>query len=983
MHVFKTLTSLRQELTDRGFTTTGKSDAPLSSVDRGKVGRSISGVSGSRYLSGSGLPLRITLASLAAFSGLAFAQPASAPADLNRALADGSSAYAAKDYAAAAANFNIIIEATPDGMIENVLYKLAYSYYYLLRYQEAADAFENFLKKYPNSQSSAEVHLSLGRTLLQLEGKEDQALASLAKAAEKPEFAEEARFLAADAYIKKGDIERAEKTLEAAMAGNSSGPGVLRAALGLVDLHIEAGDLDKATTMLSRLEASDGYPDVIVTVNHRFVQIGDKLLDEKEYSKALSAYSNVRPRAQVMAVQRKRLEVMRTAKANLEKQIADANKAKKELPRGTDDRLAIMTGMIENTDKVLGEVVLLNEYDATLQYRIGRCYFNMDRFWPAAVAFEAVARENPQSADASTALFGATISQWRLGRFPAARKLSLEYLELYPKEKFADQVAELNASLLLEEGLTSEAITFIDSFLQANPSTTIREKLLTLLANGRFQAGKFDEAAKDYDSLRKEFPSSSSFEDFSYRRALCDFFRNDYSATVKGFDAFERDFPKSGFLADIQYRRGIILLAKKEYDKLITSMNQLLKNQAAAGFTGQIHTLLGDAFSAKGDTVSAGTSFASAVRTANKDPNVLQYSLDQATTLLRGARRWDELEVLWKDFLKNNPNDPMELRGVSELAKLQSRANRKDEARKMLSEYAIRDIHNPRSEYVEMLLSQLANQFVPPRSFKKDAVPPDPEALLADLNKALEIPEAAFTPTYVARVNFAKAEFSRMMRDPVRNARFLNAIASTSKPEDLSPTLLTVVGQFLLDDSQLDQAAPLFIRLREAFPESIYADAAPVGLGEIALQKKDFEGAVNEFESAITDPNGASMLKEATYGKAVALMGLKKFDEAKKLFEEIVLNREWRGMEKAGALLNLGEIEAENGNKGTAHGYFQRVYLSHGAYPDIAAKAYLRAAAMLEEEGKHDESQKTLKEFIENPKFATTPEIEKAKEKLE
>ena len=952
-------------------------------IDRFKSADTYSAVSYSDCSTHRSLLPRILLASFVAMSGMLFAQPATPPADLNRALASGNAAYASKDYTAAIEHFTTIVEATPNGLIENVYYKLAYSHFYLLNYQEAADAFENFVKKYPSSQFSAEVHLTLGRTLLQLEGKEDQALASLAKAAEKPEFAEEARFLAADAYIKKGDVERAEKTLQAAMSANSSGPGVLRAALQLVDLYIATPDYDKAIAMLSRLEASDGYPDVIVTVNHRFVQIGDKLLEEKEYAKALAAYSNVRPRAQVMAVQRKRLEAMRAAKTNLDKQIADAAKAKKELPRGTEDRAAVMAAMIENTDKVLGEVVLLTDYDATLQYRIGRCFFNMERFWQAAVAFESVARENPQSADASTALFGAIISQWKLKRFPAARQLSLDYLSLYPKEKFADQVAELHASLLLEEGLTSEAIAFTDSYLQANPATPIREKLLTLLANGHFQAGKFDEAAKDYDLLRKEFPSSSSFEDFSYRRTLCDFFRNDYSATVKGFDAFERDFPKSGFRADIQYRRGIILLAKKEYDQLITSMSQLLKDSNAAGFAGQIHTLLGDAFTGKGDSVSAGTSFANAVRTANKDPNVLQYALDQATTLLRGARRWDELEALWKDFLKNNPNDPMELRGVSELAKLQARANKKDDARKMLSEYALRDIHNVRSEYVEMLLSQLANLFVPVRSFKKDAEPPNVDALLAELTKALEIPESAYSPAYLARLNFAKAEFSRMMRDPTLNARFLNAIASSTKPEDLGPTLLSVVGQFLLDDKQLDKAAPLFTRLRDAFPSSVFADAAPVGLGEIALQKNDYEGAVKEFDSAINDPNGVSMLKEATYGKALALMGLKNYEEAKKLFQEIVMNREWRGMEKAGSLLNLGEIEAEKGDKAAAHGQFQRVYLSHGAFPEIAAKAYLRAAEMLEADGKHDEAQKTLKEFVENPKFAGTPEIEKAKEKIE
>lgn len=922
--------------------------------------------------------LLVALALLPAFSG-----GLSAQVDLNRALSAGMTAYRDKDYGTAIENLSAIVKATPEGSIQNVLYTLGFAYYFQLRYQDAVDTFGIFLKKYPQSQDAAEVHLILGRSLLQLDGKADEALANLAKAAAKPEFSEEARFLAADAFIAKGDTERAATTLQAAMSANSSGPNVLRASLQLVDLYITAETFDKAVDMLNRLESSAGYADVIVTVNHRFVQIGDRHLEAKNYAAALKAYSSARPRAQVVAIQTKRLAAMRSLKEDLDKRIAIATKAKQPLQRGIEERTATLASMIVSTDKILGEVRTLNEYDATLHYRIARCYFNMERYWPAGIAFEAVANDNPESTDASTALFGAIICQWKLERPAAARALSASYLEKYPEGQQLEQIAELNASLLLQDGLTDEAITFLDGFLQANPEIPAREKLLILLANARFQGGKYDEAAKDYNMLRKEFASAPEFEEFTYRLALCDFLRNDYKATIKGFDAYDRDFPNGQFEADIRYRRGIILLALKEYDKLISSMGILLKDPSAQDYAGQIHTLLADAWSAKGQNDNAATAYATAVRTANGDENVIQYSLEQATNLLRSLRRWDELQTLWEDFLKQNPNHPMELRAISELSKLLSRANKKDESRKMLAEYALRDIHNSRSEYVEMLISQLAGQYVPPRSFKKDATPPDIEALLAELTKQLEIPETAHTLAYLARVNFAKSELARMMRDPVRNARFLNAIAVTSKPEDLGPILLSIVGQFLLDDRQLDNAAPLFIRLRDAFPDSAYSDAAPVGLGRIALAKKDYEGALKEFDDALTRAAGSSMLKEATYGKAIALQNLRKFDEAKKLFEEIVAAKEWRGLEKAGSLLQLGEIAAETGDKGAANAYFQRVYLSHGAYPDIAAKAYIRSAEMLEESGQHEAAVKTYRELLRNPKFADTPEVKIARQKAE
>lgn len=917
---------------------------------------------------------------LALFSSLSLSL--SGQVDLNRALSEGMAAYRSKDYNTAIEKLSAIVSAKPDGPGENVLYTLGFAYYFQLRHQDSADTFALYLKKHPDTANSHEVHLILGRALLQLDGKADEALGHLAKASEKPEFAEEARFLAADAYLKKGDTEKAAQTLKNAMKNKASGPSVLRASLELVDVYISDDKLDEAVEMLEKLEASAGYPDIIVTANNRFVRIGDLHLDSQSYADALEAYSSVRPRTQVIAIQLARLEQMRHLKEDFDKRIAAAAKAKQALPRGTEEKAATLAAMIENTDKVLGEIRTQEDYDATIQYRIGRCYFNMERFWPASVAFEAVADENPKSTDAPTALFGAIVSQWRLERPEAARKLCAAYLERFPKGKQFAQVAELNTTLLIQQGLNEEAIAFLRPFLEKNPEVPGRQKLLGLLANARFQAGAYDAAAADYDSLRKEFASSPEFEEYTYRRALCNFLRNDYEATTEAFDAYERDFPNGQFIPDIRYRRGIIQLALKDYDGLIKAMNSLLEDPAAEGFGGQIHTLLGDALSAKGDNEAAAGAYASAVKSANGDDNVIQYSLEQATNLLRGLRRWNELESLWKEFLKQNPKHPMALRAVSELSKLLVRANKKDEARQMLAGQVLGDIQNSRSEYVEMLISQLAGLHVPPRVVKKDAPQPDLDKIEGELVKELEVAEDNRTPVYLARVLFAKAELGRMMRDAARNERNLNAIANTANPDDLGPILLSMIGQFLLDDGQLDKAVPLFTRLRDAFPQSPFSDAAPVGLGRIALAKKEFPAALEQFDYALTRSVGGSMLKEATFGKALALKGLKKLEESKKLFEEIVSSKEWRGLEKAGSLFELGEIAAETGDKGAANAYFQRVYLSHGAYPQYAAKAYLRSAEMLKADGQSDAAQRTYRELVRNPKYADTPEVKVARAQL-
>ncbi|MCW1885073.1 tetratricopeptide repeat protein [Luteolibacter flavescens] len=900
--------------------------------------------------------------------------------DLNRAFNEGMNAYKAKNWSVAIEQLSSIVSARPNDAPPNVLYTLGFAYYFSSDYEKAGDTFKAYLKKDPNSENVPEVQLILGRALLQVDGKADEALSFLAEAAKKPDFAEEARFAAAEAYIKKEDYPKAAQTLKTAMAGKSSGLSLLRAAIQLVDIYIEADQLDEAIKILQDLERNPGYPDVIVVVNNRFVKIGDLYLDAKAYAEALSAYSSARPRNQVIAIQEARLAQSKKLKEDLDRRIAAAVKAKQPTPRVIEERAATLAGMITNNETVLGELRGLDTYDATIQYRIGRCYFNMERFWPSSVAFETVADENPKSEDAATSLFGAMISQWRLGRLDASGVLAKRYLENHPEGKQLETVAELNATLLIQTGKFEEAVDFVSSFLEKSPQSPIREKMLTLLANARFQAGDYNKAAADYDLLIKDFPSAPDFEEYVYRRALCDFLRNNYEDTVKSFENYEKNFPNGSFLADIRYRRGIIQLALKDYATLIPSMKSLLDDPQAKAFQGQIHTLLGDAYQNRGeegDLEAAGTHFKLAVDNANGDRNVLEYALEQATNILRGGRRWDDLEALWKNFLQDNPDHPMTLRGVSELTKLLQRANKKEEARKMLSEHILKDIQNPRSEYVEMLLSQLAGMHVPPRSVKKDAPKPDVDAIEAALAKDLETAEENQTPAYVARVLFAKSELARMMRDQARSERSLGAIANTANPNDLGPILLSMIGQYLFDKGEFEKAVPLYERLRDAFPTSPFSDAAPVGLGRIALAEKNYDEAVKQFDIAIGRASSDETLKQATFGKGQALRMQKRSVDAKKLFEEVVAARNWRGVEKAGALYELGEIESEGGNKKAAHAYFQRVYVSHGAFPQYVTKAYLRAADMLRMEGDQEGWRKTLQELIR--KHPDSEEAKKAK----
>ena len=110
-------------------------------------------------------------------------------------------------------------------------------------------------------------------------------------------------------------------------------------------------------------------------------------------------------------------------------------------------------------------------------------------------------------------------------------------------------------------------------------------------------------------------------------------------------------------------------------------------------------------------------------------------------------------------------------------------------------------------------------------------------------------------------------------------------MADRFKPEDLSPYLFAQVGDFLLFRGDDEKAAGYFRKLKEDYPKSDYLDYAYAGLGEVAFGKKDYPGALELFTDAMDKIGASSKIKEATVGKAKALLALKPYPEAKKLFE--------------------------------------------------------------------------------------------------
>jgi tetratricopeptide (TPR) repeat protein len=94
----------------------------------------------------------------------------------------------------------------------------------------------------------------------------------------------------------------------------------------------------------------------------------------------------------------------------------------------------------------------------------------------------------------------------------------------------------------------------------------------------------------------------------------------------------------------------------------------------------------------------------------------------------------------------------------------------------------------------------------------------------------------------------------------------------------------------------------------------------------------------------MVDYAGSSRLLDATRGEAKSLYKLKKYDDAKKIYENVLNTKEWRGEAHAEALFIQGEMLMEQGKVGEAISFYQRVIIAHQKWKPILAKAYLHCA---------------------------------------
>ncbi len=330
----------------------------------------------------------------------------------------------------------------------------------------------------------------------------------------------------------------------------------------------------------------------------------------------------------------------------------------------------------------------------------------------------------------------------------------------------------------------------------------------------------------------------------------------------------------------------------------------------------------------------------------------------------------------------------------AELAKVEARrqeaiAEEKLRALKILSDAVADSINDRRQEGAEKLIVFLAEKLARKVKRVKPGAKPEPGAYTSadaesELLKLLKLEENRGSLIAQARGFFAVGQLATFTRDPEKASANFAKIAANFKPEELSATILAVVGDNLLAKGDQKKAGEFYAYILEHARSSEYADYGFAGLAEIRLGEKKYKEALALCDEAFENNILMSKELDLRFARARALAETREYAKAKTEFEEIAKTKEWRGEKTAASLYWLGLIAERQATdeKGynEAIAYYRRCFMTWKKYEVWAARSYLAAAKLFGSKlNQKDAAKAILKEMLEKDRIKDTREAEQAK----
>ena len=936
----------------------------------------------------------------------------STPEELYKA---GSAAFQSGNFAEATKCFELVLAASPkEEALDTILFALGSAYFNKKDFTKAEGYFNRSLKEFPQGKNALKDLIAIAKIQSQT-GRKEEAQKTLQKASEaKGDLAATARLGRATILAEAGKSSEVVTVLRPLIEGGIKDDLSAQAAMMITENETKQGHFDEALALLKQLQGVPDKIDNLLLLDVLAVQIGDGFLSKQKFHEALRMYSIVRSKQTVFELQKQRI-------AGIEKNIVDNKASLQRNPTALIEINANNTRLEERLKPLKdGLIQFEKQPDMEIPVRIRQiaAYDGLEQKWETILIWETILETCKDPKIIEDAYFNIAAAYCSLLR-PDDAPLALDrYLAKYPNGKFATEVGYLKGALALEGNDYVKAETVFGTLIKKDSTSALASNIQFLLANSAFaqgdkQSDKYKIAITEYKNYLSKFSTGKFAEESSYRIPLAYFQLGDYGPALEGFEAYAKKYPSGIFIGDCGYRIALCYKAAEKHDEVLSRCAEWLKKHQGEVMYAEVLALQGDAYAAKEMPDESADSYRRAV-TMGSSNEVLRYALFEANKQYQKKERWSDIAAMFADFVELHPDHPISITAVYWVSKAKIKMGKMSEAREYLAQCILKNIGDRSKDTVEKLLTQLAQSCAkrpriplirhvdadavaqtsstdtqgiaasqeatpPPRPTPTQLPPYDAEA---EFSKYLNEEKVGSSPLARARLIYAKAELAGFTKNPDRQKELLTSIYTQFPANQLSALLLAECGDIALDQGKVDKAEAFYKEFIDSFPTSELLEYAYYGLGEVALSRKKPEEAIYWFDEAVDKAAAEAKIADITYGKGQALLMQNKFFEAKKVFEQIIATKDWRGELTAKAVLSLGDLEEKRGETSAAIQYYQRVFVAYQRYPEVNAQAYIKAADGFIKLGDPAKAAAHLREMLSKPRLAATSLAEEAREKL-
>ncbi|MCU0792263.1 MAG: tetratricopeptide repeat protein, partial [Opitutaceae bacterium] len=422
-------------------------------------------------------------------------------------------------------------ETLPSGVsLERLMLTAANANFQTQQYVRSAELGEA-IEKIPSISAAflGEARMIRGLSLA-LQNKYAEAIPVFRSAEESATFRDKAMLYGAMSAAQAGQLPVAIETYNRLLATSPRDRDWADAALSLIDLHLRAGNLADARRGLALLRGSIDQVDNLAGLNLLSLQLGDALTKAQDYAGALAAYRTLLTRDALIAEQGRRNQALQAFLARL---------TSLQRPSATDsDTIRRTNARLEQAKASLEQIQKLPTYDATLRYRLAFAFQERGGVWEAALLYEDLIANHPESPERENAFFGLVRAYSDAGRVEKTREAADRFFRAYPESKFGAQALYLAALAAAQRNDLESQLAFLGIASDKFPDSELAEPMRLMKANAFFSTARFAEAKEITEGYAKDFPKGKFIEEARYLSAMADLAEGRASEAEKRIQAY-------------------------------------------------------------------------------------------------------------------------------------------------------------------------------------------------------------------------------------------------------------------------------------------------------------------------------------------------------------------------------------------------------------------------------------------------------------